>query len=258
LIPTYCDRWSYYSAILPKHLQISNRLMVQDSDTAFRRTLVAKNYYDAVLCTFSNGELLNLLDGIYHKLTMLLFPMEFATGRDDGMQDLMVVYERLAIRDATFYTPRPSGKYVTMSGLDMIRNAMLGTFEQEADAMKFFQSYWLPMEQMAATLVGDKNTGTTVVVVVDDDDQDHPQQKEERNMQSMMRAFLDQESLDHEEEKLEEGTVGGLMYVRFQLWQDRYSATFTTTESSSSLEAEQATRQQGETILAFAKDYFQP
>jgi len=256
LIPTYCDRWSYYSAILPKHLQISNRLMVQDNDTAFRRPLVAKDYYDAVLCTFSNGELLNLLDGIYHKLTMLLFPMEFATGRDDATQDPMVVYERLAIRDATFCTPRRSDEHVTMSGLDMIRNAMLGTFEQEADAMKFYQSYWLPMEQMAATFVGDKNTGTTVVD--DDHHQDHPQQEEDRNnMQSMMRAFLDQESLDHEEEKLEEGTVGGLLYVRFQLWQDRYSATFTTTESSSSLEAEQATRQQGETILAFAKGYFQ-
>mmetsp|Transcript_30143 Transcript_30143/g.73287 ORF Transcript_30143/g.73287 Transcript_30143/m.73287 type:complete len:80 (+) Transcript_30143:302-541(+) len=39
-----------------------------------------------------------LLDGV----DMLVFPIDVGTGRTDGTQDLMVIYERLALRDATF------------------------------------------------------------------------------------------------------------------------------------------------------------
>jgi len=243
LIPTYCDRWSYYSAILPQDASVSNRLDAA-SQTAFHRPLAAKKYYDGMLAMFSNGEIKNLLQSVYTKLTMLLFPIEFA-GRTDGTEDLMVVYERLALRDATFCTPTRSEEYVTMSGPDMIRNALLGAFVDPTQALEFYQSYWLPMERMAAvTLTGKEQN--------DDQQQEAEEaEEEERNMASMMHAFLDQEHLEAEEEKMEEGTVGGRVYARFQLWQDLH-------ETQSSLSAEDATRQQGESILTFAQGYFEP
>lgn len=237
LIPTYCDRWSYYSAILPQDASsVSNRLDAA-SQKAFHRPLAAKKYYDGMLAMFSNGEIKNLLQSVYTKLTMLLFPIEFA-GRTDGTEDLMVVYERLALRDATFCTPTRSEEYVTMSGPDMIRSALLGAFVDPTQALEFYQSYWLPMERMATvTLTGKEQN-------------EKAEEEEERNMASMMHAFLDQEYLEAEEEKMEEGTVGGLVYARFQLWQDLH-------ETQSSLSAEDATRQQGESILTFAQGYFE-
>ncbi|KAL3930237.1 MAG: hypothetical protein SGBAC_011850, partial [Bacillariaceae sp.] len=258
LIPTFCDRWSYYSAILPQDANVVNRLDSSSSSSsssttattaaaatqaaaAFHRPLAAKKYYDGMLSMFSNGEIKNLLAGVYEKLTMLLFPIEFA-GRTDGTEDLMVVYERLALRDATFCTPTRSEEYVTMSGPDMIRNALLGAFADPTQALEFYQSYWLPMERMAAVPLTGK-----------EQQQQQQQKEEERNMSSMMHAFLDQEQhLEEEEEKMEEGTVGGLLYARFQLWQDWQETIHL------SLSAEDATRQQGLAILTFAQGYFQP
>mmetsp|Transcript_10626 Transcript_10626/g.25667 ORF Transcript_10626/g.25667 Transcript_10626/m.25667 type:complete len:503 (-) Transcript_10626:222-1730(-) len=259
LIPTYCDRWSYYSAILPRDAKtVSNRLNHHhDSDsssstTAFHRPLAAKKYFDAVLSTFSNGEVSNLLQGVYTKLTMLFFPIELA-GRTDGTEDLMVVYERLAVRDATLCTPTRSDEYVTMSGLDMIRNALLGAFVDPKQALEFYQSYWLPMERMAAT--------ASIVTGGGEQQEEQQQKEEERNMTSMMNAFLDQQRLtaaEEEEEKVEEGTVGGRLYARFQLWQDLYLVTsLHQTTTTQSLSAEDVTRKQGEAMLRFAQGYFE-
>jgi hypothetical protein len=254
LIPTYCDRWSYYSAILPQHLAIANRLL--SSQKSFHRPLAAKQYYNGMLSTFSNGEVFHLLDGIYHKLTMLVFPIETTKAKKNqseyGTDDLMVVYERLAIRDATWCVPTRHHEYVTMSGLDMIRNALLGNLDSPSQALEFYQAYWLPMERMAAASVTSTSGG---------EEQDQQQQEEEEgNLQAMMNAFFDQENLllQEEEEKLEEGTVGGLLYVRFQLWQDKQFVLAAASSGASNKKAiEEATRQQGQTMLAFAQDYFQ-
>jgi len=222
LIPTYCDRWSYYSAILPSHWSIKNRL--EAPAQAWHRPLAAKKYFDAMLSTFSNDEIWQLYKGVMEKLTMVLFLVDFR-GNIGGSEDLM---ERLALRDVTFCK---SDEYVTMSGLDMIRNALLGAFGEQAQALEFYQSYWLPMERIVAS---------SAAASANEDQQ----KQEEGFMTSMMNAFLDQEfqSLDMEEEiTIEEGTKGGLLYARFQFWQATVAI---------------ATKKQGEAILAFAQGYF--
>jgi len=93
LTPTDCDRWSYYSAILPLNVTVANRWTYDDassSDTASssNQPAAAKRYFDGMLSTFSNGEVINLLHGVYTKLSMLLVPIEFApAGRAGGLTD---------------------------------------------------------------------------------------------------------------------------------------------------------------------------
>merc|ERR1712157_233060 len=78
------------------------------------------------------------------------FPVDYKNGRNDGTEDLMVVYERLAIRDATWCKPHRKSEYMSMGGEDMIRNLLLGSFTNGQDVKKFYGEYWLPLEKLTA------------------------------------------------------------------------------------------------------------
>jgi len=231
LIPAYCDRWSYYSAILPPHWNIQNRLEASAAET-WHRPLEAKKYFDATVSTFSNQEIWQLYKGVMDNLTMALFVVDF-DGGNIAVGSEQDPVERLVLRDAAFSISESDGYFNMNHGLAMIRNNLLGAFGEQAQALEFYRSYWLPLERMVAS----SSTACTTT--------EGPQKREERFMASMMNAFLDQEfqSLNAEEEKIEEGTEGGgLLYARFLLWQDMVAIT---------------TKKQGEVILAFAQGYFE-
>ena len=143
LIPTYCDRWSYYAAILP-----IDDSTFPDRITIWHRPLKAKRHFDSHLKGYSREELHALTTSVLNKFHMLYFPIDLV-GRSDGTEDLMVVYERLAMRDATFCKPHRENEYVPMDGMDMIRNLLLGSFENEEDTIRFYKDIWLPMERMS-------------------------------------------------------------------------------------------------------------
>jgi len=71
----------------------------------------------------ASQELLVILGAILDRLTMLYLPVDIHQGRTDRTEDLMVIYERLALRDATFCRPSLSEEYQSMNGADMIRNS---------------------------------------------------------------------------------------------------------------------------------------
>jgi len=78
---------------------------------------------------------------------MLVFPIDVGTGRTDGTQDLMVIYERLALRDATFCKPHRQTEYQSMDAVDLIRNLLLGTFSDPESTIDFYRDQWLPLER---------------------------------------------------------------------------------------------------------------
>ena len=69
------------------------------------------------------------------------------------MKGEMVVYDRLALRDATWTKPTRDAEYMSMDGVDMIRNLLLGSFIDEPEAMEFYNLYWLPLEKDAQASV---------------------------------------------------------------------------------------------------------
>ena len=105
-----------------------------------------------------------LLDGA----DMLVFPIDVGTGRTDGTDDLMVVYERLALRDATFCKPHRQTEYQSMDAVDLIRNLLLGTFSDPQSTIDFYRDQWLPFERY----VGDRTMTTKRLQMAESKDVD--------------------------------------------------------------------------------------
>lgn len=201
LVPTFCDRWSYYSAILPSSTTVDNVLEASSSSSSsWHRPLAAKRFFLSKLeHDFSSPtQLSNLLTCVLDGLTMLYFPVDVNQGYNDGTEDLMVIYERLALRDATFCKPRREEEYLSMDGVDMIRNLLLGSFHEQRDALDFYKDYWLPIEK----LTSEKSYG--------------------RSIQQVLEAFLEKQKDDTQVEladsKHNSGTIGGKIYADFQAW----------------------------------------
>lgn len=154
---------------------------------------------------------------------MLYFPIDIDKGAQDGTDDLMVVYERLALRDATFTKPSRKSEYLSMSGVDMIRNLLLGSFVDSDDSIGFYKQYWLPIEQLADTA------------------SHSTRRKFEEVMQDIFEAFLASKEYG---EDLCPGFVGGKIYAEFQSWFQR--------ELELSSCVEDAARNIGKLILEFA------
>lgn len=203
LVPTFCDRWSYYSAILPSSSTTVDNVLEasSSSDSSWHRPLAAKRFFLSKLQQdFSSPtQLSNVLTCVLDGLTMLYFPVDVNQGYNDGTEDLMVIYERLALRDATFCKPRREEEYLSMDGVDMIRNLLLGSFREQTDALEFYKDYWLPIEKLTS------------------------EQSYGRSIKEVLEAFLDLRREDSLVELLADGKhnhgiIGGKIYVDFQAW----------------------------------------
>jgi len=92
------------------------------------------------------SDLASLANAVLFGLQWLLFPITIQ-GNADGTEDLQVIFERLAQRDATFCKPHRATEFADMGAADFVRNS----FRDEATAVSVYKARWLPMEQAAAT-----------------------------------------------------------------------------------------------------------
>ena len=139
ILPTYCDRTSYARALL------------DDSDQDVQgRPYAAKRYFLKRLS--SSKDLSRMAEAVLHGLTWLFFPLDLSG--HDGTENLNVIYERLAIRDATFCVPtRGTAEHVGMGSADFVRNLVLGSFPDDV-AVHHYEAIWLPdIEGRAADAV---------------------------------------------------------------------------------------------------------
>lgn len=224
LVPTFCDRWAYYMAILPDNNNNNTSL-----PQSLPRPLQAKQFFLDTLQQQgyhkSFPKLTSLLRGVLDGFTMLYFPVDTNTDRRDGTDDLMVIYERLALRDATFCKPTRKEEYQSMDGSDMIRNLLLGSFANENDALDYYQKYWLPLEQQI------QNDG-------------------KKSMVQMMRAFLEAQKGEEPQEGVgNAGIIGGQIYAEFQAW----FAARLAREDGQVVSVEEKVRQVGVELMQFSR-----
>lgn len=212
LVPTFCDRLSYYVAILPRRFDGPH----SNPSSLWHRPLKAKLFFDGQLQARSRPQLDKLVKAVLDNFHMLYFPITINEGRRDGTEDLMVVYERLALRDATFCKPHRDQEYVSMDGSDMIRNLLLGSFTTENEALGFYKEYWLPLER----LVSEEESG---------------------DMKETLEAFLAEEEFNAGRATY----IGGQIYADFESWLSR--------DQDSTTDPEAYTRKVGERLLKFAE-----
>jgi hypothetical protein len=161
----------------------------------------AKNFFKKQLENSSIDRLLSLADTVLHKLEWLFFPINFQGNCDDGTEDLHVIYERLAERDANFCRPTRSTEFASMGAADFVRNLLLGSFE-EADAIGMYRKRWLPIEQ-AASAVAKRQTHGGVASI----------------LELMLEAFLAAQTENSSTiRKQRQTAVGGHLYARFRQW----------------------------------------
>lgn len=192
LIPSFCDRKAFYTAILPRDLCRPSQASLQ----SVARPLQARRFFDDNLAPLSKTELDKLRRAVWNGFTMLYFPVDVDRGAHDGTDDLMVVYERLALRDSTWTKPRRSTEYVSMGGVDMIRNLLLGSFAEASDASDFYDAYWLPLERAVEAASRSSQRAFDAV------------------FEGMFSAFLTSKGSDAPKA----GFVGGEIYANFEKW----------------------------------------
>ena len=255
LIPTFCDRKPYYMSILPKDSvdkENANALLWQ-------RPLEARRYFDSQLNGYSIQQLNKLAKSVLGGFHMLYFPIDIHTGAADGTDDLMVVYERLALRDATWTKPTRDSEYVSMDGVDMIRNLLLGSFLDDASATHFYKTYWLPIEQIVEGATSKTNTNNNAA---------SSPLGNHKTLQTMFQDFLsasykkmatDNDNKHEEEVVINAGVIGGKIYAEFQFWFQKELASSATTTSASAPSCtglEDKVNAIGKTLLEFSKTYF--
>jgi hypothetical protein len=76
------------------------------------------------------------LDGV----DILYFPIDTNRGMKDGTEDLQVVYERLALRDATWTKPQRTTEYQSMDETDLTCNLFLGSFQSQLAMIDFYKT----------------------------------------------------------------------------------------------------------------------
>ena len=283
LIPTYCDRNSYFAAILPPTSLLVQKFVKETYNPNWHRPLLAKQYFahkiTAILVSkqpyhSSPRQVLehltySLIDGV----DMLYFPIDVSRGYNDGTEDTQIIYERLAVRDATWCKPHRSTEYCTMDGCDMIRNLLLGSFVTIESKTNFYKSYWLPFERMTMTTIMTTMTSTK-------NNESYAATKE-RNKNSSGMEMIMNEFLVHEKLQLDEDQqkqliisshsfttpstkigVGGRIYKDFESWMvfdyqlwcdDDVQQHLSTTSSSVLSSEEEHTKDVGRRLLEFSQ-----
>lgn len=241
LTPTFCDRLSYYVSILPPMEGENKKIMSilsskLEENISWHRPLQAKQHFDQKLrksCTQKlTNKLVSLANAIMNKFNMLYFPIYIDKGHEDGTEDLMVVYERLALRDATFCKPKRQQEYVSMSSSDMIRNLLLGSFSTKENALEFYKLYWLPLEQISYG--------------------QHDGYDRDDSMNILIQSFLERQGFYDEEEvmndkaKISSGYImGGKLYADFQIWLSDFMMEKRDKSSASAFDSDNLIRDVG-------------
>lgn len=195
LVPTYCDRAAFFAAVLPP------RAAVAQECGDWQRPMEAKLYFIKQLKNFSTERLVAVANSVLHRLEWLLFPISLGDGYEDGTEDLHLIYERLAARDATFCRPSRDTEFASMGAADFVRNLLLGSVD-EVEAVELYQRYWLPVE-MAAAEAAKRHRDSGIAVF----------------LESMLEAFLKaQPEKPTRPLKPQPGQVGGDLYTRFRRW----------------------------------------
>ena len=91
---------------------------------AWRRPSEAKAYFLQELQARNDEELRALTAALLGGLQWLFFPitMSSSSNSNDGTEDLAVIFERLAQRDATCCRPHRRSEYADMGAADFVRN----------------------------------------------------------------------------------------------------------------------------------------
>lgn len=220
LVPTFCDRSSYIAAILPPTAPQVQKFTTETYNPRWHRPLLAKKHFaDKIALLLKSqssssrspfGTLEHITNLLLDGLDILYFPIDVNRGYQDGTEDTQVIYERLAIRDATWCKPRRKSEYHSMDGTDMIRNLCLGSFHGTASKTDFYERYWLPLERMFQTTADESSD-------VDNDE----------SLNAFFRAFLQDPSTTTEylagtsDGLSTPRVIGGQIYKDFELWMAR-------------------------------------
>jgi len=260
LIPTFCDRNAYLAAILPPSAPQVQVFLAQSYNPKWHRPLLAKQHYArkirSLLCSSDSKDdfyvLNKLTRSLLDNVDMLHFPIDVDRGYVDGTEDTQVIYERLAIRDATWCKPSRSTEYQSMDGTDMIRNLCLGSFESAQQKETFYQSLWLPLERLV--IQQDEISGYDC----DNNNKSH----EEKSLETILWAFLDHHQSSTTPMPLANttGVIGGSIYREFESFmaadfEDWREAQSDPALPNSLLPFEAHTTSVGKRLLKFAKDY---
>jgi len=224
LIPTYCDRASYLAAILPPWAPQSQRFLGETYNPRWHRPLLAKQHFARkIRSTMLSGSasqsqpiymLQKLLGLLLDGIDILYFPIDIHRGFDDGTEDTQVIYERLAIRDATWCKPRRDTECQSMSAVDLIRNLLLGSFRTTEEKTHFYDTLWLPLERLVQTPCLENG---------DDDEAS----REEEGLKAIIRAFVQHEANSKmlpppkPAAATETKVIGGRIYQEFENWMAR-------------------------------------
>lgn len=198
LIPTYCDRASYFAAILPPCLS------AEAASGEWQRPMEAKEYFLRELKQSSAELLASLAEVVLDKLEWLLFPINTSGEHHDGTENLQVIYERLAVRDATWCKPHRSTEFASMGAADFVRNLVLGSFRRESDAIYMYKQHWLPIEQAAAAASSRRRSRNIA-----------------QALEGMLTSFLNaqpEKSYGATPIPVRSVVVGGHLYPRFRQW----------------------------------------
>eukprot|EP00939_MAST-03C_sp_MAST-3C-sp1_P003852 g3852.t1 len=161
LVPTICDRVSYLRAIVPRARAkkiLGNEMACPREGFDLDRLVRAKRFFVQRLKTTGKdveGNLRAVIHAILYKIEWLLFPIDVGTKKDsdDGTENLGVIFERLALREAMFTRPSNQSMYAKMAGVDFVRNLLLGGFSgSETLALKMYKMHWLPIEREASAI----------------------------------------------------------------------------------------------------------
>eukprot|EP00940_MAST-03C_sp_MAST-3C-sp2_P000209 g209.t1 len=148
LVPTFCDRRAFLWSVLP----FACRARAREAPPISRVT-EAKRYFLKTLRSTGRSEICKIraiTNAILKKIEWLLFPIDVGGSRDDGTENLGIIFERLALREAMFTRPSNPSCYSEMHGVDFVRNLLLGPFmRDEALALKMYKQHWLAVERAA-------------------------------------------------------------------------------------------------------------
>ncbi|GMI47785.1 hypothetical protein TrCOL_g5866 [Triparma columacea] len=210
LTPTFCDRSSFFSAVLPP----SQTLI---SNSSWCRPLEAKEYFvQRLLKEGRDGKnLKKLATAILTRFQWLYFPLDVdGTVREDGTANLNLIFERLALREAMFCRPPKMSMYATMEACDFVRNLLLGGFGDESKAKEVYQTYWLPVEKKADAAGKRENIDPGMV------------------METLLTAFLSHHNIVDRKRDVLDTMIGGNLYALFR----DYALKAQQEENSSNLE----------------------
>lgn len=140
LIPTYCDRSSFFAALLNKNSSGDWRRPIEAKNFMIEQ-LRKKNYH------LNLKKLQSVRGAILNKLKFLKFPITLQNKKkNDGTDDLLVIFERLALREAMWARPPKRSEYAEMQGHDFCRNLLVGSLP-ENEAIDIYERLWLPIER---------------------------------------------------------------------------------------------------------------